>query len=510
MPFNLEKLYKIKSLKLNAIANFIGIGYISLIGIAIFPLYLQYLEAEAFGLVGFFSLMQAWLNLLDMGLSPTLGRQVAYARGQIDGFNSFIKLLRSFEIIFFVMACCIIGVIFFSSGWLAEIWIKAEVLSLKIITYCIGLMGIIIGLRWFTALYKSGINGLEDQVWLNVANIILSTIKFVGALFVLMFVTSDVQHFFEYQLLVGILEVIVFSSRFYNQLPISSLDYGIRFDWMSVKAVVPFTMAIAYMTVIWIMITQVDKLILSSVLSLSEFGYFSLVAMVAGGVTLLSGPIMQAMLPRLTTLFAEDKQEEMIDLYRKASQVVAVVTLSVAFMLGLFAEPLLYSWTGDSEAAQWGAQVLSWFALGNGILALSAFQYYLQNAFGQLRLHMIGSTISAIIQVPVIYFSAIHYGALGAGIGWFSVRLVWFLWWTPIVHHKFVPGLHMNWLLQDLLPIVITAMGMSYLMHLVVEFSAGEARAFIFVKLMIAGLIVLAVTSLSSKYIRMLVLQRVL
>jgi len=57
-------------LKRNTIANFIGLGYTTVIGIVIFPLYLQYLGAEAFGLVGFFTVLQAWMQLLDMGMSP--------------------------------------------------------------------------------------------------------------------------------------------------------------------------------------------------------------------------------------------------------------------------------------------------------------------------------------------------------------------------------------------------------------------------------------------------------
>lgn len=65
------------SVKSNTIANYIGQIYMMLIGIVVTPLYLQHLGAEAYGLVGFFALMQAWMNLLDLGLSPTLGRQAA-------------------------------------------------------------------------------------------------------------------------------------------------------------------------------------------------------------------------------------------------------------------------------------------------------------------------------------------------------------------------------------------------------------------------------------------------
>jgi O-antigen/teichoic acid export membrane protein len=226
-------------------------------------------------------------------------------------------------------------------------------------------------------------------------------------------------------------------------LPLQGL---VAFDWSAVRSVAPFALSIAYTAGIWVLVTQTDKLVLSGVLSLAEFGYFSLVALVAGGITMLSGPISQAIMPRMTMLLAQGKTDEMLRYYSQGSQMVALISFSVALMIGLYAEPLLYAWTGDREAANWGAEVLLWFALGNGVLAIGAFQYYLQSCFGQLRLHVIGSTISAVIQVPLIYFAAVNYGAVGAGIAWFSFRTLWFLWWTPIVHSRFVPGFHLKWL----------------------------------------------------------------
>jgi len=64
-------------IKKNTIANFLGVGYTTTIGIVILPLYLQYLGEEAFGLVGFFIVLQAWMQLLDMGISPMLSQQTA-------------------------------------------------------------------------------------------------------------------------------------------------------------------------------------------------------------------------------------------------------------------------------------------------------------------------------------------------------------------------------------------------------------------------------------------------
>lgn len=491
------------SLKRNAISNYIGQGYTVLIGVAITPLYLQYLGAEAYGLVGFFTLMHAWLYLLDLGLTPTLGRQVAYARGQGEGFDSFRRLLKSFEVIFFTIALVTVVVIFFSSEWIVLSWIKAESLEPATMIHCVLLMGVMVGLRWFTGLYRSGINGMEDQVWLNIASITIVSLKFIGALLLLIFVTQDIRHFFEYQLCIGVFELAIISYRFYWILPPTKNRLSlVLFDWVAVKAVMPFCLSIAYTAGVWVVITQTDKLILSGVLSLADFGYFSLVALIAGAVTAVSGPISLAATPKMTLLLSQGKHSEMLVVYRQASQAVAVMALSVSLVICVYAEPLIYAWTGNLKAAEWGSDVLTWFVLGNGVLAIGAFQYYLQSAFGQLRLHVIGSTISAFTQVPIIYFSAVNYGAEGAGMAWFGFRLFWFLCWTPVIHRHFLPGFHYDWMIKDIAPIIGTtillAVGIDYFSPIYLV----ETRLILFIKMISIGFVMLILASLSAKTMR--------
>ena len=45
------------SLKRNIVASYASQAYVTLIGIIILPLYIKYMGAEAFGLVGFFTML---------------------------------------------------------------------------------------------------------------------------------------------------------------------------------------------------------------------------------------------------------------------------------------------------------------------------------------------------------------------------------------------------------------------------------------------------------------------
>jgi O-antigen/teichoic acid export membrane protein len=491
------------NVKLNTITNYIGQGYTIAVAIITTPFYLQYLGAESYGLVGFFLVMQNWLNMLDMGLSTTLGRQVAYARGQVNGFKTFHHLLKSFEVIFFVLTLGIVVVIYFGSNWLARSWIKPIVLSFENISYCISIMGLITGLRFFSTIYRSGINGFEDQIWVNKASVAISTLKYLGFFLILIYISNDVRHFFEYQFVIGMLETIIFSKRFYYNLPTSHISINwFKIDWSIFKEVIPFALSITYTSAILIAITQFDKLLLSGSLPLVEFGYFSLIALIAGAVISLSNPVFLAFLPRMTMLVSKRNLKEMISVYINMTQVVTWITFSSAVLIGIYSKEILYVITGDKKAYIWGHEILYWYSLGSGIFVLGTFQYYLQNAFGALRLYVVGSTLSLVIQLPLIYFVTMKYGALGAGKLWFVFSFIWFFGWTMVVHRKLIPGFHSKWLTKDLLPILLVIGIVSYLMKKVIYIDISEPRVIVTVKIAIVSVVFLTITSTCVRSIR--------
>lgn len=485
------------SLKKNTIANYIGLGYTITIAIVIFPLYLQYLGAEAFGLVGFFTVLQAWMQLLDMGMSPLLSRQAAQSRGQNIDFLELKKLLRSLELIVFILSLVVVLGITFSSSWIANHWLNVTSLALSEVAICIALMGSMIGLHFFTTLYRSGIRGMENQVQLNVANIVLVTLKFVGALLLLQFLTQDIVYFFVYQLIIGIIELSIMAVMFYRLIPTTG-RVGLQFFWDTLKPVLPFAAGIAYAAVIWVLLTQLDKMILSTVLPLTEYGYFALVTVVATGILQISGPINQAILPRMTHLLSQGRERDMLILYRKSTQFMAVIMLPLSGMIALFSTELLFAWTGDRKAAEWAGPILFWFALGNGILTISAFQYYLQFAYGKLKMHVIYNTISASIQIPLIIYVAIEYGAIGVAIAWFYLRLIAFIIWTPIVHKKFSPGIHWPWLTKDITPVLVSTVVLLLLIEKINISFNGMGRVEVLSVLIGLGLIVLIINTIVS------------
>jgi O-antigen/teichoic acid export membrane protein len=480
----------------NTALSYAGQAYALLVGILIMPFYLGHLGAEAYGLIGFFSVVQAWLQLLDAGLSPSLVRAVAHQQGAAAAERRTGRLLRSFEMIFLPLAavCCL--AMYLGSGWIAVHWLNAKVLSAQTLIDCIGLMGIIIALRLYSTLYKSGIQGLEQHAWLNTANVIIATLRYFGGLLLVSTYSQDPIDFFIFQAVVGLIEALMFAARAYQQMPTPTWHTG--FDWALVKPMVPFAANMSGAAILWILLTQIDKVLLSELLPLHEYGYFSLVALITTGIMMLSNPVAQTLLPRLTVLVAEGRRDDMHALFLAAHRFICTFLFPLAALIALHADSMVYAWSGDQEAAQWCHAILPWYALGSAIMAVSAFQFYLQYACGEMRLHMQYSVVSALITVPVM-FAAIHYhGAFGAAIAWFVLRLVSLAVWPAIVHNTLAPGIHGQWL-RDITRIsVMTGIGL-VLSEPVFRAIAGQDRLSTFAGLAVSGLITLIVVAASYR-----------
>ena len=484
------------SLKSNILANYVSQIYVALIGIVTVPLYIKYMGAEAYGLVGFFAMMQAWFTLLDMGLTNTISRETARLRGGASDALSYRRLVRVLEAIFLVIALSGGGLLFAASDYIAQDWLQANQLPIAEVETAIQIMAALVALRWMCGLYRGAITGAERLVWLSGYNSLIATLRFIGVLPILMFVGATPTIFFSYQFAVAILEYTVFIFQAYRLFPSVSQSKRLPWSWAPLKPVLKFSLTIGATTSLWMLTYQTDKLLLSKLLTLSEYGYFTLAILIASTVGIVSSPIVTAIQPRMAKLEAEGDHAGLIRLYRHSTQVVAVIAGAIASTIMFFSEPFLWAWTGDINLAHQTAPILILYATGNCFLAVSGFQYYLQFAKGDLRLSFIGQCWYTLLIVPLFIWAAYQFGAIGTGYVWIAINVLFFVVWVPLVHHRFVAGLNKVWFGRDVLPIFIITATVAYFLFLIMPQS--DSRWWQFSMVTIVGLLVLLSGALAS------------
>ena len=443
------------SFKTNLVANYLSQIYVTVIGIVLVPVYVRYMGVEAYGLVGFYAMLQAWFQLLDLGLTPTLARETARFRGGALDLPTLRRLLRALEGVFLGIALLGGGLVVLGAQSIALRWIRVEHLPLETVWQSVALMGGVMSCRWVSGLYRGAINGFERIVWLGTFNAAMATIRFVVIIPIFLFVGVSPVLFFMYQFVTALLELVTLAWKTYRLMPRPESWLAIPWEWEPLRGVLKFSMAVAFAGSVWVLVTQTDKIILSKFLTLTEYGYYSLVVVLAGGVTIVSGPISGVLLPRMSRLSAEGDSEGVKHAYSTATQIVSGVAFPVALVLAVFPQAVLVAWTGNPVIAAKAAPVLRLYALGNACMAVSSFAYFLQFAKGNLRLHVLGSGLFLLLLVPGLAWATWRNGVIGAAWVWLIANLIYLLLWVPLVHARFLEGYHWRWLTRDVAQIAL-------------------------------------------------------
>lgn len=440
------------SFKKNILANYASQLYVTAAGIIMVPMYIKYMGAEAYGLVGFFAMLQAWFNLLDLGLSPTISRESARYHGGAMSALEYRRIFRALSVIFSTVSLLGGGSLWLLANVISTQWLKIETLALSDVVLAVEIMAISVALRWMTGLYRGVVSGAERLVWLSSFNALIASLRFVVVLGSMWIWGYTPRVFFIHQLIVASLEFLGLFLMCQVLLPDSKkVVEPIGWSFRPVQPLLKFSLTIAFTSSVWVLVTQTDKLLLSNILPLGDYGYFTLAVLVASGIMVISGPISNAIMPRMARLQAEGKHDQLISAYRQATQMVAVVAIPVTLVLVFFSHHVLMAWTNNEELANKAAPVLALYAAGYGVLSISAFPYYLQYAKGDLKLHLIGNLIILFTLIPSIVWAATHYGIAGPGWAWFMCHALYLGLWIPFIHHRFAPGLHWSWLVRDIL-----------------------------------------------------------
>jgi O-antigen/teichoic acid export membrane protein len=88
--------------------------------------------------------------------------------------------------------------------------------------------------------------------------------------------------------------------------------------------------------------TQIDKLLTSKFLSLTDFGLYSLASTLAQVPSMLTLPITIAILPQLTRLSEEKKLKELTNTYHIYSYIITVIAVILSSIILVYTQDLAY------------------------------------------------------------------------------------------------------------------------------------------------------------------------
>jgi O-antigen/teichoic acid export membrane protein len=443
-------------LRTNILANYAGQVWMALMGVVFIPLYIKLLGMEAFGLVGLMLSIQALSMLFDLGMGGVLNRELARRVHDASVAHTLGDLVRTFEWLVWPIALMIVVAIFLASGPLANHWLHPEHLSREVTAHAIAIMGLAVALQWPSSFYANGLSGLERQPALNLINAGFATLRGAGVLAVLYWVSPTISAFMWWYAAMGACQTLVLAATLWRLLPTGAKSRAI-FRSAELRAAGRFAGGLVAIMTLSVMLTQLDRIVISATLPLVELGYFSLAMSVAAGMGRMIQPMFNALYPRYSRLVSLGQQDLLTKLYHLSNQCLAVVVAAVAAILMVFGQDVIYLWTGDAATAAKLATPLSLLVAGTALNGLMNLPYALQLAHGWTRLTVGSNLVALLLGIPFCIWAVEHHGITGAASLWFVINLAFVAVSIPLMHRRLLRADLSRWYVRDLCPPVIAA-----------------------------------------------------
>ena len=410
-------------MKRNIIANYLGAICVALAPVLALPWYLSSLGPELFGLIGFVALVQALMGLLDAGMAQALIRAFAV---QIDegagGRGGAADLLLGFERMYWGFAFGAGALIVLFSHDIATHWLVLGKVSANQGQYALWGAAVIFMLQFPGSVYRSVLVGAQAQVRLNSVLAFAAVLRHLGGV-VVVSLWPTLEAYLLWHALIAGLETLSRAWLAWHTLGTKRSksswdDVQMRHLWKTVAGMSAAT---------WLgaLTVQMDKVFVSKMVDIEQFGYYTIAATVATGLLQLVYPLMQAALPRAVQL--RDDGLGLRRLSVQLSGIFALLLVGGGLGFAVLGKWVLALWLKDQVAVEFVYPILSLLLVGTALNALYNVGYMHWVVHEKTQRIMQVNALALLLSLLLIPPLVIAYGPIGAAFGWLTINMIGFV-----------------------------------------------------------------------------------
>lgn len=415
------------------------------------PVYLRFLGASGFGLLGFGMLLQMIVLSLDLGVGQTAVREIARLAAARAG-DETRGVFRTFEAVAALCGAAVAAALLVLAPWLASRWLSDQSLAPEALRRALVPIGLQCGLQWMVLVYQSVLLGLERQVLLSAVRLGEAIARVGGSIVLLALGAVGLQGVLVFQLGVTALLAAALGAAAHRLLPAPGRAApAIR--WSYLGRVWRFSAGMAGIALCGFILNNGDRLLVSKLFSLEEYGHYAAAWLGASVIpAILIAPLFSATFPRFVALDVRQEVAATGALFHTELQLLALLALPTAAVLTFVSPALMRLWTGSAEVGGAAAAPLALLAWGWALNALMVPAFTLQLASGLTRLTLTLNVALVAAFVPATWMLASRLGLRGAALGFLLMNGTYLCAGLPLVVRELLPGQLARTIARDLAP----------------------------------------------------------
>lgn len=408
-------------------ANVVGRMWVLLSNIIFFPVYLHLLGIQNFGVIALFMAVVVLITFLDMGISPTLAREL---NDQGHSYHEKLNLLFTYEITYAALISMIVLVALLIPHDAFLLFVSPTDLARPEVGQSIRLVFVAAAVLMFFNFYIAAIRGIEQQVKGNL--ILLSAGIVRSALVVLplwLFPTPKV--FLIWQLITAVIFIFIARYILYKLVRTTDNIRSPSFESMLLIRNFSFMGSVFIVSIAAAINTQIDKIFIGRLTGLDALSSYTMASTFAQVLVFVITPITMTLMPRLVRIVSSGDKSYVRKLYAVTHRVVAAIVCTGIGSMIWFGPYLISLWTSGKLAPGDVSTYLPALVLGYGLLSLSMVPHSIAFAHKDMRGSMY-IAYSVFLTVPSFWFFISHFGLVGAATTWLLLQVIvvpfYFVW----------------------------------------------------------------------------------
>lgn len=430
----------------NILANAFGGSSQAILTLLIIPIQIRVLGADAFGLLTFLASLQIIFSIFDLGLSPTIAREVATDAS--PDLRHSRDLLQTLSTGYAAIGLLLGGALLGSADWLVDHWLRLGDLPVDTARSVLLLGGVAVALRWSVSFYGGVLIGRGRFDVLNGLKAGAAAFGLLGGAVVIL-ATASLTAFAAWMVLAAAVEVTLYLVACFRLVP--GLSLRPRVSRRALAHVWRSALSVSVINVLAIAVTQSDRLLLSALVPIETLGYYSLAYSVLQGLALVQGFFTSALFPVFAADHGSENRDALTTHYGVASQALIAVYVLPIMLLVFFGHDLLRIWSSPKEADA-AARIMAVLAVGFLLNTSISMSSALAIAIKRTRRMIAVNGYSLVVYFPALYLLILRWEGLGAAVAWVLLNLYYFLVWLPFVHRAILRSALGSWLRGSFVP----------------------------------------------------------
>lgn len=419
------------------------------------PIYIEFIGVESYGVVGIYTSIVGAIFLFDFGISNIISKELSQRLATNHCKKSTIDFLLTIEIIYLLIGLFLGSIIWIFSSLIVEYWITIHVVSDAELIFSLKLIALAVATQWPHSFYTSALFGRKKQLTFNMIYIIFSILKIVGAYILLKYWSATIVAYLWWSIITSLLLTLILRWALWREL--SEEETRPRFNLSEVKKIQKLTIGMSAIGLVIFFVSDFDKFLMVKILSLRDFGYYSMAFIIPSGFLMLGTSIKNSLFPNISEDIISKEGTQIKQKYHHYTQIVYYLITPLSMLVIFFSKEIVFLWTNNSETSLKISSLVIFLTLGSMINGYTMIIYSYIIVREKTKFLFYQNLICAIVALPVLFILLHQIGLMAAGIYWLLFNLLQYVFLVLYFHVILYPGEIKSYLWNDVaLPILIS------------------------------------------------------